>query len=73
MSKQKFKVSRKEPAKLISEMNEAEAQRIKDKATAMANAAGWADEARLQNYWIGIEAECAERINQLKNKEHDND
>lgn len=65
-SKRKYKISKDKPAKRICEMDKEEAQRMKDYAFQMSNAAGYADEASLQNHWIGVEGECKERLKELE-------
>lgn len=58
MIKRKFKVNKKDPAKRIDQMDKAELIKLRDYATFMANAAGYADDGRLQNWWISVECEC---------------
>lgn len=66
MIKRKFKVNRKEPAKRIDQMDKSELTRLRDYATFMANAAGYADDGRMQNWWISVECECNHAIRSLK-------
>lgn len=65
-SNRKYKITKSQPAKRICDMDRQEAQRMKDYAFQMSNAAGYADEAGLQNHWIGVEGECKERIRQIE-------
>lgn len=58
MIKRKFKVNKKDPAKRIDQMDKAELIRLRDYATFMANAAGYADDGRMQHWWISVECEC---------------
>ena len=66
MIKRKFKVNRKEPAKRIDKMDKSELCKLRDYATFMSNAAGYADDGRMQNWWISVECECNHAISNLK-------
>lgn len=65
MIKRKFKVNKKDPAKRIDQMDKAELIKLRDYATFMANAAGYADDGRMQNWWISVEGECNFRIKSM--------
>jgi len=65
MIKRKFKVNRKEPAKRIDQMNKAELTKLRDYATFMSNAAGYADDGGQQTWWISVENECDSLIKSL--------
>jgi hypothetical protein len=66
MIKRKFKVNKKDPAKRIDQMDKAELIKLRDYATFMANAAGYADDGRMQNWWISVECECTYAIRNFK-------
>lgn len=65
MIKRKFKVNKKDPAKRIDQMDKAELIKLRDYATFMANAAGYADDGKMQNWWISVECECNGLIKKL--------
>ena len=46
-------------------MDKAELIKHRDYATFMANAAGYADDGRMQNWWISVECECDAIIKSL--------
>lgn len=64
--KRKFKLHKNSPAQRIEEMCLCDLLSLKEKAEAMANACGYADEGTKQDYWIGVENTVNERIEQLK-------
>lgn len=66
MIKRKFKINRKEAAKRLDQMNKAELVRMRDYATFMSNAAGYADDGGMQTWWISVENECAELLKSLQ-------
>jgi hypothetical protein len=47
-------------------MDKAELIKLRDYATFMANAAGYADDGRMQNWWISVEGECNFRIKSMQ-------
>lgn len=63
--KRRFKLYNNRPSQRIDEMNANDLQLLKTKASAMANACGYADDGDGQNYWIGVEANCEERLKEL--------
>ena len=65
MIKRKFKVNKKDPAKRIDQMDKAELVKLRDYATFLANAAGYADDGRMQNWWISVECECDDILKSL--------
>lgn len=65
MIKRKFKVNKNEPAKRIDQMDKAELSKLRDYATFMANAAGYADDGSKQTWWISVECECDAIIKSL--------
>ena len=65
MIKRKFKVNKKDPAKRIDQMDKSELIKLRDYATFMANAAGYADDGKMQNWWISVECECNGLIKNL--------
>lgn len=50
----------------IDEMNIEQARKAKKYAHAVANGYGFNDDARMQNYWIGVENHIDERIAKLE-------
>jgi hypothetical protein len=50
----------------IDEMNIEQARKAKKHAHAVANGYGFNDDARMQNYWIGVENHIDERIAKLE-------
>lgn len=63
----KFKFNGKELR--IDEMNIEQARKAKKYAHAVANGYGLNDDARKQNYWIGVENHIDERIAKLEREE----
>lgn len=66
MIKRKFKINRKEAVKRIDQMTKPELARMRDYATFLANAAGYADDGGMQDWWISVENECNERLKSLQ-------
>ena len=66
MIKRKFKLYNNRPSQRIDEMSVTDLKLLKIKAFMMSNACGFADDDKGQNYWIGVECNCEERINQLE-------
>lgn len=63
--KRRFKLYNNRPSQRIDEMNASDLNLLKTHATAMANACGYADDGKGQNYWIGVELNCEERIKEI--------
>ena len=66
--KRRFKLYNNRPSQRIDEMNASDLKLLKTHATAMANACGYADDDKGQNYWIGVECNCQERLKELETK-----
>lgn len=64
-TKRKFKLYNNRPSQRIDEMSANDLQLLKTKSSAMANACGYADDGKGQNYWIGVEGDCEERLKEL--------
>lgn len=63
--KRKFRLYNNRPSQCINEMSVNDLNLLKTHATAMANACGYADDGKGQNYWIGVENNCEERLKEL--------
>lgn len=63
--KRRFKLYNNRPSQRIDEMSANDIQLLKTKASAMANACGYADDGKGQEYWIGVEHNCEERLKEL--------
>ena len=63
--KRRFKLYNNRPSQRIDEMSANDLQLLKTKASALANACGYADDGNGQNYWIGVECYCEERLKEL--------
>ena len=50
----------------LKDLDIAQAHKAKEYAHAMANGFGWNDDARMQNYWIGVENCVDARIRALE-------
>lgn len=64
-TKRKFKLYNNRPSLRIDEMDENDLQLLKTKASTLANACGFADDDKGQNFWIGVETTCEERLKEL--------
>lgn len=62
MLKQKFHITRKTPAKRIDCMNSSELVRLRDYAIFMVNAATFADDGKLCEWWRSVERTCTDRL-----------
>ena len=63
--KRKFKLYNNRPSQRIDEMSANDLHLLKTKASSMANACGYADDDKGQNFWIGVEGNCEERLKEL--------
>ena len=63
--KRRFKLYNNRPSQRIDEMSANDIQLLKTKASAMSNACGYADDGKGQEYWIGVEHNCEERLKEL--------
>lgn len=64
-TKRKFKLYNNRPSQRIDEMNVNDLKLLKAKAFMMSNACGYADDDKGQNYWIGVEGYCEERLKEI--------
>lgn len=62
MLNQKFHITRKTPAKRIDSMNSIELVRLRDYAIFMANAANYADDGKMCDWWRSVERSCTDRL-----------
>ena len=62
MLTQKFHITRKTPAKRIDSMNSIELVRLRDYAIFMANAANYADDGKMCDWWRSVERSCTDRL-----------
>jgi hypothetical protein len=62
MLNQKFHITRKTPAKRIDSMNSIELVRLRDYAIFMANAANYADDSKMCDWWRSVERSCTDRL-----------
>ena len=65
MIKRRFKLYNNRPSQRIDEMNVTDLKLLKSKAFMMSNACGFADDDKGQNYWIGVECNCKERLKEI--------
>ena len=63
--KRRFRLYNNRPSQRIDEMNASDLNLLKTHATAMANACGYADDGKGQEYWIGVEGCCEARLNEI--------